>query len=430
MATAPKVNPNASSSELDKQVRIQSATGGPIYQINNELVTSCKPTVIITQEQCRICAVTPEDLTTACEMNTLPKMVQLVTIMPVSLEDALEDVITIAKALGVEDRGVRLVQYMQRQLNNIESTTLKVLRNTDPRPNVAHVEWIAPLMGSGYWIHQCVRYASGTMVHGTEGGHSQILEKIDLLSIADVIILSPCGFSIERTHAELASSNILTSLGWNDLPAVKNGRVAIADGNKYFNRSSVASIIGTTEIIAEIIHPELCGMYGHHGERWVRLNELSTFCSRVGAEDVKKHVVLANNIAMNNDGEDTASYQEQSNGKDSPTIQHVSKQIAALQRGDYEAAFQLNSPANQKRLVSADKFKAICEGWASFKVLTIPSTICKYYEGEIKEGSISNVRVDTIIAGSKGEVLSFIFDLRKSDDEDDRWETDGVGIEC
>jgi len=88
-----------------------------------------------------------------------------------------------------------------------------------------------------------------------------VLEKISLLSNVDYIVISPCGFSIERTNEELNNIGILNSKEWKDLPAVKEGRVAICDGNKYFNRSSVASILGTTEMVAEIIHPELCGIY-------------------------------------------------------------------------------------------------------------------------------------------------------------------------
>ena len=94
---------------------------GAIYQINNELVSKLQPTVIITQEQCRICAVTPDDLTAACDMNSLDPLVKLVTIMPVTLEDVLGDIITIAKAIGVEDRGVRLAKQVKQQLDSIQS---------------------------------------------------------------------------------------------------------------------------------------------------------------------------------------------------------------------------------------------------------------------------------------------------------------------
>ena len=264
------------------------------------------------------------------------------------------------------------------------------------------------------------------MVHGYAGGHSQILEKIELLSTADYIIISPCGFSIERTYEELKNLKLLESKEWLDLPAVKNGRVAIADGNKYFNRSSVASILGTAEIVAEAIHPELRGMYGHHGDRWVRLEELSSFCGRPGAEPSKKEIVLAEGVAEEVKAESN-DFEYHATTKNSITIQHVSKQIADLQRDDYNAAFLLNSPANQKRLVSADKFKAIVSGWTSFKMLTLPKTVCEYHEGSV-EGTMASVKVDARGDGSD-ETLSFVFDLKKSDD-DGRWETDGVRIEC
>mmetsp|Transcript_5572 Transcript_5572/g.10772 ORF Transcript_5572/g.10772 Transcript_5572/m.10772 type:complete len:481 (+) Transcript_5572:162-1604(+) len=424
VATAPRVNPNAPSSELDAQVRVQAASGGPIYQIDNALVSSAQPTVIITQEQCRICAVTPEDLTRACD-NLLPPSAKLITIMPVSLEDVLGDVMTIANAMGVPDRGTRLVAHIRRQLTALQSSTLDVLGNF-PRPKVAHVEWLAPLMGSGYWIAECVNYASGEMVHGYAGGHSQTLEKVELLSNADFIIIAPCGFSIERTWEELQTMNILDSIEWRELPAVVGGRVAIADGNKYYNRSSVASILGTAEIVAEFIHPEMRGMYGHHGERWVRLEEIHAFCGRAGAEPTKKDVVLANGIPEQ--GRATLkSLQCDSTTKNSMTIQHVENQIAALQRGDYDAAFLLNSPENKKRLVSAEKFEAIVSGWTSFKVLSFPQTSCEYREVQV-DGTIANVKVEAR-AEASDEVLCFFFDLRRSENGGP-WETDGVRIEC
>mmetsp|Transcript_8875 Transcript_8875/g.16257 ORF Transcript_8875/g.16257 Transcript_8875/m.16257 type:complete len:299 (-) Transcript_8875:468-1364(-) len=232
VATAPRVDPNATSAELDAQVRVQAASGGPIYQIDNALVISSKPTVIITQEQCRICAVTPEDLNQVCDK--LPPLTKLITIMPVSLEDVLGDVLTISNALGVPDRGTRLVAHIRQQLSNLQLSALDVLGDL-PMPKVAHVEWLAPLMGSGYWITECIQFAGGEMVHGYAGGHSQILEKTELLSNADYIIMSPCGFSIERSYEELKNIKMLESKEWQALPAVAGGRVAIADGNKYSN---------------------------------------------------------------------------------------------------------------------------------------------------------------------------------------------------
>ena len=54
-------------------------------------------------------------------------------------------------------------------------------------------------------------------------------------------------------YKELKNTKILESKEWQDFLAVIGGMVAIADGNKYSNRPSVTSILGTAEIVAEII---------------------------------------------------------------------------------------------------------------------------------------------------------------------------------
>ena len=52
--------------------------------------------------------------------------------------------------------------------------------------------------------------------------------------------------------------------GWFDLRAVRQGQVALADGNKYFNRSGT-TIVETVEILAEILHGYSAG---HRGKAW------------------------------------------------------------------------------------------------------------------------------------------------------------------
>ena len=269
VATAPRVDPNATSRELDVAVRAQSVAGGPIYHIHSELVMELRPDVIITQEQCRICAVTPEDVTKACAR--LPTAA-LVTIKPVTLDDVLGDVEAIAAALGVPERGARLVSYMRARLASLSA----IAPAATPAPRVVHLEWLDPLMGSGYWIAECMEAAHCTMLHGSRGGHSATIDSLSRLSEADVILLAPCGFSIERTHAELAALSMLASAEWLALPAVQRGAVGVADGNLYFNRSS-CGVLETAEIVAELAHDELRGLFGHHGRRWVRLSELDAF---------------------------------------------------------------------------------------------------------------------------------------------------------
>ena len=93
VATAPQIDPNAPSAQIDEAVRAQSVAGGPVYHIHADLVKRLRPDVVITQEQCRICAVTPEDVSAACALS--PVTVKLVTIKPVTLALALTLTLTL-----------------------------------------------------------------------------------------------------------------------------------------------------------------------------------------------------------------------------------------------------------------------------------------------------------------------------------------------
>ncbi len=70
----------------------------------------------------------------------------------------------------------------------------------------------------------------------------------------DVIILMPCGFSVDQTLEEI---DLLYKLpGWRELPAVKQDRLYAVNGHAYFNRPGPRLIDGI-EILAQIVHPEV-----------------------------------------------------------------------------------------------------------------------------------------------------------------------------
>ena len=81
-------------------------------------------------------------------------------------------------------------------------------------------------LDSRYWIAECVEAAGGRMVHGTKGGNSGTLPGVESLQDAEVLIIAPCGFSIERTAAELDELELLDTEAWKSLPAVISGRVS------------------------------------------------------------------------------------------------------------------------------------------------------------------------------------------------------------
>eukprot|EP00746_Dinoflagellata_sp_MGD_P068866 gnl/MRDRNA2_/MRDRNA2_28277_c0_seq1.p1 gnl/MRDRNA2_/MRDRNA2_28277_c0~~gnl/MRDRNA2_/MRDRNA2_28277_c0_seq1.p1 ORF type:complete len:491 (+),score=73.06 gnl/MRDRNA2_/MRDRNA2_28277_c0_seq1:125-1597(+) len=440
VVTAPKVDPSKPSAEIDAAVRAQAAAGAPVYHIYNASVAALKPTIIITQDQCRICAVTKDDVAEACALLPDGAAVRIVTVEPKTLDDVLADVITIASACGVPQRGKRLVQHMKNRLAVVRSTVTCL---NVQRPKVAHLEWLAPLMGSGYWIAECVEAAGCEMICGKAGGNSAVIDELTPLHDADIIILAPCGFSIERTRMELQLIGLDKDEAFLALPAVTSGRCFVADGNKYFNRSS-CGVVETAEMVAETVSPELLGLFGHHGQLLVNFTELAGFCSRAGSSSPFKAVpgpdpshgphdppkVFSNGYPSTANGVKAPEKMLPDRHKLSPK-QVVEAQLAALKKGDFDGAFALNSPKNQARLVSATKFASIVRG-SSFNILLDPCVTTVVQAPAVSDQSMSEnesaaVHVDA--KTSEGQRSCFWFDLCKSE-ADAPWCTEGVRVEC
>jgi iron complex transport system substrate-binding protein len=99
-----------------------------------------------------------------------------------------------------------------------------------------------------------VEIAGGQEILGKAGLKSErILPKQVLDAQPEIIVLMPCGFSLQRTIDEYHRTRFFE--GWEELPAVRNGRVYAVDGSSYFNRSGPRLVDGV-EILAAIFHPD------------------------------------------------------------------------------------------------------------------------------------------------------------------------------
>jgi iron complex transport system substrate-binding protein len=253
---------NLSSSAIDIKVKEILADTLSVYTVNREQIKQLNPDVVITQAQCEVCAVSIKDVEDALD-NYLDKPVKLISLQPTTLNDIFKDIQTVATALGVEETGRNLVEDLQERVDLIRHK-LKYIEN---KPTVACVEWMEPLMVSGNWIPELVGIAGGKSILAEAGKHSPYVQWDDIrLNNPDIIIIMPCGFGIERTMREM---DLLLQLpGINQLNAVKNNRLYIADGNHYFNRPG-PRIVDSIEILAEIINPKQF-IFGNEGTGWIK----------------------------------------------------------------------------------------------------------------------------------------------------------------
>lgn len=250
------------SSQIDAQVKEILSDAVSIYKIDQELIKSLKPTHIITQAQCEVCAVSEKDVEEALS-NLISQETSLISLQPNTLWDILKEIKEVAKTLGVEEKGNELVEDLEERIDLVKHK----LKFFPDKPKVVIIEWLSPIMVAGNWIPELVEIAGGQSLLAENGKHSPLVDWQQIYDAnPDVLIIAPCGFSIARTLQEI--DLILNLPGLRDLTAVKNNRVYIADGNAYFNRSG-PRIVDTIEMLAEMITPKYFN-YGYEGEGWIK----------------------------------------------------------------------------------------------------------------------------------------------------------------
>jgi iron complex transport system substrate-binding protein len=96
----PRVDPNASPEELDRQVRELVERGESIYAVDADLLVQLKPDLIVTQDLCHVCAASPEDLAAALARLPGSDYPRVVTFTPHVLADVWRGVCEIGAAAG------------------------------------------------------------------------------------------------------------------------------------------------------------------------------------------------------------------------------------------------------------------------------------------------------------------------------------------
>jgi iron complex transport system substrate-binding protein len=234
--------------------------------VDAEALQALQPDVIITQDQCEVCAVSLADVEAAvCAWAGRP--IQVVSLRPGSLADVYCDIARVARALGVSERGDHLIGAMQTRLASVRQQVAG-----RPKPRVAFLEWVDPLMAGGNWMPELIEFAGGHNLFGEAGAHSDWMHWNELLAAdPEVIVVAPCGYGLARCLEELTL--LQAQPGWSTIGAVKNDRIYFADGNAYFNRPG-PRLAQSVELLAELLHPQVAGRR-HEGTAWSRGTSLS-----------------------------------------------------------------------------------------------------------------------------------------------------------
>ena len=241
VCTSPVFDVHGDSREIDRRVKETLATAESVYTVFEDVLERLQPTHIVTQTQCKVCAVSLGDVERALSARFSTKP-QVIALEPNSLDDIYRDIFKLADACGVEDRGRNLVAGIQREMAEISA----VAKSTGRSPRVANIEWPEPLMAAGNWIPELTAMLGAENLFGKSGEHSPWMKWDELVALdPDVIVSMPCGYGLQKTRAEMH---------WHDWRSLR-AQVYLADGNQYLNRPG-PRVAQSLRILAEILYPE------------------------------------------------------------------------------------------------------------------------------------------------------------------------------
>jgi iron complex transport system substrate-binding protein len=250
VCTRPAIEVSGSSREIDRLVKDRVAAALSVYEVDAALIRQLKPTHILTQTQCEVCAVSLADVERAMQRE-IGIDARVISLEPHALQDVWRDIRRVACACGEAARGDMLVGSLEQKRCAIAARAQQAGR----RPRVAAIEWLEPLMAGGNWVPELIEMAGGVNLFGMSGGHSPWMSWEELVvGDPDAIVALPCGFDRARTRAEM---HWLTErVGWSELRAVRTGNVFLCDGNQFMNRPG-PRLVESLQIFAEILHPAL-----------------------------------------------------------------------------------------------------------------------------------------------------------------------------
>lgn len=219
---------NLSGRQIDDEVNAAVAKGEALYAVDAKLLAALRPDIIVTQDLCKVCAVSGEDL-----VDTGAKTISL---GPRTLSEVAESVRYLARELGVPEKGEAAAMEMEQRIERVRHAVAG-----KRRPRVFVAEWIDPPFACGHWIPEMVEAAGGEEVLGRAGQRS-VRTTWDEVRAArpELLVAAPCGFDEERAAREAQSVDI-------------GCPVVAVDADRYFVRPA-PSLARGVEILAKIFH--------------------------------------------------------------------------------------------------------------------------------------------------------------------------------
>lgn len=243
------IEPTLSPAAIDERVRSLNQAGAPLYLVEGDLLRTLAPDLVVTQGQCDVCAVSESAVRAELLLQPWADVTSgatLVSLMGLDVAGVLGDVMRVANAAGLPERGEAVISTWQARWDALPGPP-----DNPPRPpRVIVLEWPDPPFAAGHWVPQQVSAAGGVeALAGDTPGQPSRRVTWDAIAAADpdLIVLAACGHNVARNAAH--AGDLRQESTWTRLRAVREGQVWAVDANAYFSRPTPRLIAG-----AELLH--------------------------------------------------------------------------------------------------------------------------------------------------------------------------------
>src|SRR5215210_4738853 len=239
VVTAARIDPRELESvEIDRQVREAIKDGRSLYAVDAELIDRLKPDVIVTQDLCAVCAVSSGELGSACPVGAT-----VISLDPSTLDQVAASIETLARALGIPERGSELAREMRRSIDGVRGATAGL-----PRPRVFVAEWIDPPFAPGHWLPDMIDAAGGEALLADPGRPSHPTTWDDVAAAdPELLVIAPCGF--DTAEAARRSGHL------DRARIAPDARLLVVDGDAFYSRPGPRLADGVRQL-GHLLHPD------------------------------------------------------------------------------------------------------------------------------------------------------------------------------
>jgi iron complex transport system substrate-binding protein len=244
----------AGASSRDIHARVTAAVhgGSSLYALDEAALAAAEPDLIITQELCRVCAVSYREVNEVA--RRIDADITVVSLEPTSIEGILNTISTVGAMTEVEDAAIDVVESLRERLGAVEERVAARREAGRRAARVVAVEWLDPPFAVGHWVPEQIRRAGGWDLLGADGERSRPTTWDEIAEVdPEMLFLMPCGFHLAETIREWQRTTVPPWL--TEMPAAQRGAVVALDGSAYFSRPGPRVIDGI-ELLAEIMDPD------------------------------------------------------------------------------------------------------------------------------------------------------------------------------